>query len=134
MLLIRFHTQNPCIIISIIQSFLARFAQKMSLTKLKLFSVISVIFGFTLNVTILIICRYLQNSNESWCCIECCSTICPFNSISINRNFLARCANSDNNTTQWIDLENDHNSSLSLKRSSNLELLVNQSNNAIPNA
>ena len=38
----------------------------------------------------------------------------------------------DNNTAQWIDLENDHNSSLSLKPSSNLELLVNQFNNATP--
>ena len=38
--------------------------------------------------------------------------------------------NTDNNT-HWIDLENDHNSSLSLKPS-NLELLVNQFNNANP--
>ena len=38
--------------------------------------------------------------------------------------------NTDNNT-HWIDLENDHNSSLSLKPS-NLELLVNQFNNATP--
>ena len=35
----------------------------------------------------------------------------------------------DNNNTHWIDLENDHNSSLSLKPS-NLELLVNQFHNA----
>ena len=74
--------------------------------------------------------RYLQNSNESWYCIECCSTIFPFNSLSSNKNFLACCTNTDNNTTQWIDLENDHISSLSLKPSSNLELLVNQFNNA----
>ena len=32
----------------------------------------------------------------------------------------------------WIDFENDYNSSLSLKLSSNLELLVNQFNNATP--
>ena len=38
--------------------------------------------------------------------------------------------NTDSNT-HWIDLENDHNSSLSLKPS-NLELLVNQFNNATP--
>ena len=38
----------------------------------------------------------------------------------------------DNNSTQWIDLDNDHNSSLSLKPSSNLERLVNQFNNATP--
>ena len=36
----------------------------------------------------------------------------------------------DKNSTHWIDLENDHNSSLSLEPSSNLELLVNQFNNA----
>ena len=76
--------------------------------------------------------RYLQNSNESWYCVECCSTIFPFNSLSSNKNFLACCTNTDNNTTQWIDLENDHISSLSLKPSSNLELLVNQFNNATP--
>ena len=75
---------------------------------------------------------YLQNSNEYWYCIECCSTIFPFNSLSSNKNFLACCMNTDNNTTQWIDLENDHNRSLSLKPSSNLELLVNQFNNATP--
>ena len=40
--------------------------------------------------------------------------------------------NTDNNNTHWIDLENDHNSSLSLKPSSNLELLVNQFINATP--
>ena len=40
--------------------------------------------------------------------------------------------NTDNNNTHWIDLENDHNSSLSLKPSTNLELLVNQFNNATP--
>ena len=77
--------------------------------------------------------RYLQNNNESWYCLECCSTIFPFNSLSSNKNLLACCTNTDNNTTQWmIDLENDHNSSLSLKALSNLELLVNQFNNATP--
>ena len=38
----------------------------------------------------------------------------------------------NNNSTHWIDLENDHNSSLSFKPSSNLEPLVNQFNNATP--
>ena len=47
-----------------------------------------------------------------------------------NKNFLACCTNNDNNITQWIDLENYHNSSLFLKPSSNLDLLVNQFNNA----
>ena len=37
--------------------------------------------------------RYLQNSNESWYCIECCSTIFPFNSLSSNKNFPACCTN-----------------------------------------
>ena len=52
--------------------------------------------------------------------------------LSINKNFLAGCTNTDSNTTQWKDLENDHNSSLSLNFSSNLELLVNQFTNATP--
>ena len=76
--------------------------------------------------------RYLQNCDESWYCIDCCSTIFPFNSLSNNKNFLACCTNTDNNITQWRDLEHDHDSSLSLKPSSNLELLVNQFNNATP--
>ena len=73
--------------------------------------------------------RYLQNCDESWYCIECCSTIFPFNSLSSNKNFLACCTNTDSNITQWKDLQNDHNSSLSLKPSLKLELLVNQFNN-----
>ena len=76
--------------------------------------------------------RYLQNSNESWYCIECCSTIFPFNSLFNNKNFLSCFKTTDNNNTYWINLENDHNGSLSLKPSSNLELLVNQFNNATP--
>ena len=47
------------------------------------------------------------------------------------RNFLACCTNTDNNITLWKDLKNDHNGSLSLKPS-NLQLLVNQFNNATP--
>ena len=76
--------------------------------------------------------RCLQNSNKSWYCIECCSTIFPFNSFLSNKNFLSCFTNTDHNNTHWIDLENDHNSSLSLEPSSNLELLVNQFNNATP--
>ena len=68
--------------------------------------------------------KYLQNCDESWYCIECCSTIFPFNSLSSNKKFLACCTNTDSNIIQWKDLENDHASS-SLKPSSNLELLVN---------
>ena len=75
---------------------------------------------------------YVQNCDQSWYCIECCSTIFPFNSLSSNKNFLACCTKTDSYITQWKDLENDHNSSLSLKPSSNLELLINQFNNATP--
>ena len=56
--------------------------------------------------------------------IEYCSTIFPFNYLSSIINFLACCTNTDSNLTQWKDLENYRNSSLSLKPSSNLELLV----------
>ena len=82
--------------------------------------------------------RYLQNCDKSWYCIECCSTIFPFNSLSSNKKFLACCTSTDNNIIQWKDLENDHASSLSLKPLSfngyhyHLKLLVNQFNNTTP--
>ena len=78
--------------------------------------------------------RYLQNCDESWYCIECCSSIFPFNSLSSNKNFLTCCTStdSDSNFIQLKELESDHNSSLLLKPSPNLELLVNQFNNATP--
>ena len=57
--------------------------------------------------------------------------IFPFNSLLSNKNFLPCCTNTGNNA-HWIDLENDHNSSVSLKPSLTLELLVNQFNNATP--
>ena len=75
---------------------------------------------------------YLQNCDKSWYCIECCSTIFPLNSLSSNKKFLTCCTNTDSNIIQRKDLENDHGSSLSLKSSSNLELLVNQFSNATP--
>ena len=100
------------------------------MTKTKLFSVTSVNFGFILNVTL--DSYYLQNCGESWYCIYCCSTIFLFNSLSSNKKFLAFCTNTDNIITQWRDLEHYHNSSLSLKPSLNLELLVNQFNSATP--
>ena len=76
--------------------------------------------------------RYLQNCDESWYCIDCCSTIFPFNSLSSKKTFLTCCTNTDSSITHtlWKDLENDHNSSLSLKPYSKLELLVNEFNNA----
>ena len=98
------------------------------MTKIKLFSVISVNFGFLLNVTNLI--KFLQTCDESWYCMECCNTTFSFNSLSSNKNFLA--TNTDSNIKQWKDLENDHNISLSLKPSLNLELLVTQFNNTTP--
>ena len=70
--------------------------------------------------------RYLQTCDESWYCIECCSTIFPLNSLS------SVVTSTDNNTIQWKDLENNHAGSLLSKPSSNLELLVNQFNNATP--
>ena len=76
--------------------------------------------------------RYLRNCPEPWYCKKRCSTIFPFNSLSSNKNFLACCINTDSNITQWKDLENDHQRSLLLKPSSNLELLVNQFSNATP--
>ena len=76
--------------------------------------------------------RYLQNCDESQYCIECYSILFPFISLCSNKNFLACCTNIDSNIAQWKDLENDHDSSLLLKPSSNLELLVNQFNNATP--
>ena len=74
--------------------------------------------------------RYLQNCDECWYCMECCSTIFPFNSLSSNKIFLPCCTNPDSNITQWKNIKNDHKSSLSLKPSSSLELLVNQFNNS----
>ena len=76
--------------------------------------------------------RYLQNCDESWQCIKCCSTISPFKSLSSNKKFLDYCTKTNSSITQWKDLENDRDSSLLLKPSSNLGLLVNQFNNATP--
>ena len=138
---IEFHSQNYSVVnrnqtscvISIIPNFLAGFLQKMSMTKIKLFSVTSELWiHIKCNKLTYLDCRQLQNYDESWYCIDCCSTIFSFNSLSSNKNFLACCINTDNNITQWRDLEHDHNSSLSLKPSLNLELLVNRFNNGTP--
>ena len=72
--------------------------------------------------------RYLQNCDECWHCIECCNTSFPLNSLSNENNFLACCTSKGSNIMHWKDLANGHNRLL--KRSLNLELLVNQSNNA----
>ena len=56
-----------------------------------------------------------------------------FQLLSTLKTLFLACHNSTgNNITEWKNLENDHNSSLSLKPSSNLELLVDQFNNATP--
>ena len=84
------------------------------------------------NVAILITNLNLQNCDESWYCIECCSTVFHFNSLSSNKTLLACCTSTVSNIIQWKDIENDHASSLSLKPSPNLQLLVNQFNNTTP--
>ena len=97
----------------------------MSMTKVKLFSVTSELWiHIKCNNLNYLDYRYLKNCDESWYCIECCSTIFPLNSLLSNKNLLPCCTNTDGNITQWEDLENDHNGSLSLKSSSNLELFV----------
>ena len=98
-------------------------------TKIKIFIVTYVNFGLILNVAILIIRLGVSHCDESWYCIESCSTIFSFNAISINSNFLVCYTSTDSNIMQWKDLENDHNISLILKSSPNSELLVNQFNN-----
>ena len=56
-----------------------------------------------------------------------------FQLLSTLKTLFLACRNStDNNITEWKNLENDHNSSLSLKPSSNLKLLVDQFSNATP--
>ena len=78
--------------------------------------------------------RYLQNCDESWCSIEFCSTIFPFNSLSSNKNFLACCISTDcdSNFMQLKEIGNDHNGLLLLKPLPTIELLVYQFNNATP--
>ena len=43
--------------------------------------------------------RYLQNCDESWYYIECCSTIFPFNSLSSKK--VMACTNTDSNIIQF---------------------------------
>ena len=50
----------------------------------------------------------------------------------LKKNFLVCCTSINSNITQQNDIENYHDSSLSLKLSSNLQLLVSQFNNANP--
>ena len=107
--------------------------QKVSMTKTKLFSVISVNFGFMLNVTTLIIqiTGIFKTVVNPGIAQNVTAQFSLSTLLSSNKNFLACCTNTYSDITQWEDLENDHNSSLSLKPS-NLELLLNQFNNATP--
>ena len=103
------------------------------MTKIKLFSVTYVNSGFILNVTTLIIqirdiFRTVMNPGTAQNVAAQFFLLTPYQA---TRNFLACCTNIDNNITLWKDLKNDHNGSLSLKHS-NLQLLVNQFNNATP--
>ena len=52
--------------------------------------------------------RYPQNCGESWYCIECCTPILLFNSLSSNKNFLAWCTSADSSIEQWKDLRSGY--------------------------
>ena len=70
--------------------------------------------------------KFLQNSNDSWYCILCCSQIFPFNSMKSNKNFSICTGNFyNNNKPGKTNIEG----SLLLKPAENLKLLVNQFNN-----
>ena len=49
--------------------------------------------------------RYLQNCDEFWYFIECCSKIFPSSSLA---SLCCTNTDSDNNIRQWKNLENDH--------------------------
>ena len=74
--------------------------------------------------------RYLQNCDEFWYCIDCCSTTFSFNSFQTTKSSWL-IVQTLITTSHWRDLEHDHDNSLSLKPS-NLELLVNQFKSATP--
>ena len=76
--------------------------------------------------------RYLQTCNEPWFYIESCSKIFLLNSLSCDKNLLARCINTDSSIIQWKGQKTSEISSLLLKPTSNLELLVNRFNNLTP--
>ena len=71
--------------------------------------------------------KFLQNSNDCWYCILCCSQIFPFNSMKSNKNFSMCVTNFYNNNKPGKAINNE--GSLLLKPSENLKLLVNQFNN-----
>ena len=92
-------------------------------------------------------CKFLQNSNDPWYCILCCSRIFPFNSMKSNKNYSISVSNFHNNNIKQIlilailniniNFSNNNKpgktinneASLLLKSSENVKLLVNQFNN-----
>ena len=67
--------------------------------------------------------KFLQNSNDPWFCISCCSEIFPFSTVK-NKNFISNFYDS-NKANNIVDKD----SSLLLKPSEHLKHLVNQFNN-----
>ena len=67
--------------------------------------------------------KFLQNSNDPWFCISCCSEIFPFSTVK-NKNFISNFYDS-NKSKNIVDKD----SSLLLKPSEHLKQLVNQFNN-----
>ena len=92
------------------------------------FNMTFVTIGFTLIViTLIILIKFLQNSIDPWYCILCCSQIFQFKSMKSNKNFSMCVSNFHNNNKPVKTLNNE--SSLFLKPSENLKLLLNQFNN-----
>ena len=71
--------------------------------------------------------RYLQTCNE-----PCYCKTFPFSSLSWDKNFLACCINTDSSIILWKGQKTAEISSLLSKPTPNLELLLNQFNNATP--
>ena len=71
--------------------------------------------------------KFLQNSNDPWYCILCCSQIFQCNSLENNKNVSMCVSNFPNNNKAGKALNNED--SLLLKLSENLKLLANQFNN-----
>ena len=67
--------------------------------------------------------QFLQNSNDPWFCISCCSEIFSFSAVK-NKNFISNFYDS-NKSKNIVDKD----SSLLLKLSEHLKQLVNQFNN-----
>ena len=84
--------------------------------------------GFTSHaiISIMLIINFFKSSSDPWYCIWCRSQIFPFNSVKINKNFFM-CINKLSNANK-ANLKNE--SSLLLKPSPNLKILVNQFNDA----